>query len=128
VDSVGERRIGRGYRVSFTIGRQRSHLPLILPVNGSERFHSEALQDPAFAPGRRLSLRPQPDNPYNHNAVMVWDEGGRLHVGYVPAEYSALLADQMNQAVLVQARVVWEWLNLAEKRTHIRMLVHQGSP
>ena len=49
-------------------------------------YRLDALQDDAFAPGRRLALVPEPDNEHDPNAVGVWDDDRRLQAGYVPAE------------------------------------------
>ena len=49
-------------------------------------YRLDALQDDAFAPGRRLALVPEPDNEHDPNAIGVWDELRRLQAGYVPAE------------------------------------------
>jgi hypothetical protein len=46
----------------------------------------DALQGPAFAPGEPVKLIPEPDNPYDRNAVAVWDTHLRKHIGYVPRE------------------------------------------
>ena len=45
----------------------------------------EALASDAAAPGRSLTLRPEPDNPHDPNAVAVLLETGEP-VGYVPRE------------------------------------------
>src|SRR5664280_1320416 len=42
-----------------------------------------------FAVGSRIVLRPEPDNPYDPNAVGIWDASGEVQVGYVPATLSA---------------------------------------
>jgi hypothetical protein len=57
----------------------------VLKVAGSS-YRPEALQDDAFAPGRRLALVPEPENRHDPNAVGIWDAERRLQVGYVPAE------------------------------------------
>jgi hypothetical protein len=49
-------------------------------------YRLDAVQDDAFAPGRRLALVPEPDNEHDPNAVAVWDAEQRLQGGYVPAE------------------------------------------
>ena len=126
-DPSGHRRIGRGYRVAFTVGHEAMDRPvLVLPVNGSQRFHRTALQEPAFAPGKLLVLRPEPGNPYDPDAVAVWDAGERHHVGYVPAEQSKSIAEGMRAGSSYEARVVWEWLTLDGERTHIRMIVSRS--
>jgi hypothetical protein len=57
----------------------------VIPAAGVS-FRPEALADPSFAPGRRLALVPEPDNPHDRNAVAIWNEERTLQLGYVPAE------------------------------------------
>ena len=64
-------------------------------------YRLDALQDDAFAPGRRLALVPEPDNEHDPNAVGVWDEGLRLQAGYVPAEAARNLTAGDWQAISV---------------------------
>src|SRR5918912_1063423 len=54
-------------------------------------YRSDALQDDAFAPGRRLALVREPDNEHDPNAVAVYDAGRRMHGGYVPADVAPSL-------------------------------------
>src|SRR2546427_9588268 len=49
-------------------------------------YRIDALQDDAFAPGRRLALVPEPGNEHDPHAIGVWDEERRIQGGYVPAE------------------------------------------
>ena len=59
----------------------------VVPVAGVS-YRLDALEDDAFAAGRRLALVPEPD------AVAIWDEGRRLQAGYVPAAVARdLIAD-----------------------------------
>ena len=37
-------------------------------------YRAEALQDDAFAPGRRLALVPEPENEHDPNAVGIWND------------------------------------------------------
>jgi hypothetical protein len=53
-----------------------------------------ALQDARFHPLCGVLLRPEPDNPYDPDAVGVWDKRGTLQIGYVPADLSAGIAVQ----------------------------------
>jgi HIRAN domain len=62
-------------------------------------YRLDALQDDAFAPGRRLELLPEPDNEHDPNAVAIWDAERRLQAGYVPAETAAGLDAPAWQAV-----------------------------
>jgi len=67
-------------------------------------YRLDALQDDAFAPGRRLALVPEPDNEHDPNAIGVWDDDRRLQVGYVPAEIARELEVDDWQAV-----TLWEF-------------------
>lgn len=58
---------------------------LVLPVAGVS-YRVEALPDPSFDPGRRLTLVPEPENEHDPNAVGVWNEERTLQLGYVPRE------------------------------------------
>ena len=49
-------------------------------------YRADALQDDAFAPGRRLALVAEPENEHDPNAVAVLDADRRLQAGYVPAD------------------------------------------
>jgi hypothetical protein len=62
-------------------------------------YRMEALQDDAFAPGRRLVLAAEPDNEHDPHAVGVWDAEQRLQAGYVPAEIARQLNAEDWQAV-----------------------------
>jgi HIRAN domain len=57
----------------------------VVPVAGVT-FRPEALDDPAFEPGRRLALVPEPDNEHDPNAVGIWNEERSVQAGYVPRE------------------------------------------
>src|SRR6185437_7960862 len=64
-------------------------------------YRLDALQDAAFAPGRRLALVPEPDNEHDPNAIGVWDEHRRVQAGYVPAEIARNLGAEDWQAVSI---------------------------
>jgi HIRAN domain len=62
-------------------------------------YRLDALQDDAFAPGKRLTLRPEPDNEHDPHAIGIWDEESHLQAGYVPAETARELDPDEWQAV-----------------------------
>ena len=62
-------------------------------------YRIDALQDDAFAPGRRLALVPEPGNEHDPNAIGVWDDERRVQAGYVPAEIASELDAEEWQAV-----------------------------
>jgi hypothetical protein len=66
-------------------------------------YRADALQDDAFAPGKRLALRAEPDNEHDPNAIGIWDETGHVQAGYVPADVAAGL-----DATEWQAVSLWE--------------------
>jgi hypothetical protein len=49
-------------------------------------FRPEALDNPGFEPGRRLTLVAEPDNEHDPNAVGIWNEERTVQAGYVPRE------------------------------------------
>jgi hypothetical protein len=80
-------------------------------------YRMEALQDDAFAPGRRLALVAEPDNEHDPHAVGVWDAEQRLQAGYVPAEIARDLKPGDWQAVSL-----WEFLE-GGQRAGLRVLL-----
>ena len=62
-------------------------------------YRIDALQDDAFAPGRRLALVAEPDNEHDPHAIGVWDSERRVQAGYVPAEIARDLDAEEWQAV-----------------------------
>ena len=79
-------------------------------------YRPDELQDDAFAPGRRLALVPEPDNPHDRHAVAVWDAERRLQVGYVPAEVARELTGDE------QAVSLWEFRDEG-RRVGLRVLL-----
>jgi hypothetical protein len=87
----------------------------VIKVAGAS-YRVEELQDEAFAPGRRLALAPEPENPHDAHAIGIWDADRRLQVGYVPAEVApALTGDE-------QAVSLWEFREEG-RRVGLRVLV-----
>jgi hypothetical protein len=80
-------------------------------------YRADALQDEAFAPGRRLALVPEPENEHDPNAVGVWDRERRLQAGYVPAEVARELGGDE------QAVSLWEFRGDEGQRIGLRVLL-----
>jgi HIRAN domain-containing protein len=80
-------------------------------------YRGDALQDEAFAPGRRLALVPEPENEHDPNAVAVWDAERRLQAGYVPAEVAPELRGDE------QAVALWEFRGEDGRRIGLRILL-----
>ena len=79
-------------------------------------YRADALQDDAFAPGRRLALVREPDNEHDPNAVGIWDAERRLQAGYVPAEIAPEIRGDE------QALSLWEYRE-AGQRIGLRVLI-----
>ena len=80
-------------------------------------YRVDALQDDAFAPGRRLALVREPENEHDPNAVAVWDAECRVQVGYVPAEVApSVRGDE-------QAVALWEFRGEEGRRIGLRVLL-----
>jgi hypothetical protein len=88
----------------------------VVKLAGSS-YRLDALQDDAFAPGRRLALVREPDNEHDRNAVAVWDEGRRVQGGYVPAEIAPELRGDE------QAVSLWEFRDVEGRRVGLRVLL-----
>jgi len=113
-------RSGDGFRLRDAATEQfvRGDDPRIrvLKVAGVS-YRANALQDDAFAPGRRLALVPEPENEHDPNAIAIWDEGRRVQAGYVPAD----LARELN-AEDWQAVSLWEFVEEG-RRGGLRVLL-----
>ena len=88
----------------------------VVKVAGAS-YRADALQDEAFAPGRRLALVREPENEHDPNAVAVYDADRRLQAGYVPAEVAPELAGDE------QAVSLWEFRGEDGKRIGLRVLL-----
>ena len=87
----------------------------VVKVAGSS-YRGDALQDASFAPGRRLALVPEPENPHDPHAVGIWDADRRLQAGYVPAEIAPELRGDE------QAVSLWEFREEG-RRVGLRVLL-----
>ena len=80
-------------------------------------YRADALQDEAFAPGRRLALVREPENEHDPHAVAVYDAERRLQAGYVPAEVAPdVRGDE-------QAVALWEFRDEEGRRIGLRVLL-----
>ena len=80
---------------------------------GAARHHPEALAEDAAAPGNPLTLRREPENEHDPNAVAVHTASG-AQIGFVPREVAAEIAPQMD------AGTAWSALVLREQRASPR--------
>jgi hypothetical protein len=72
-------------------------------------FRPQALPKACFAKGSALTLRAEPSNPADPNAVAVYDGSGKTQVGYVPAELAPTIAAVMSEGVQLIGYVLREY-------------------
>ena len=122
-DDGGEVWVAGYYPVDAT-GRflSREALPddLIVTHVAGAVHRKPALESEEAAPGAPLTLRPEPDNPHDPNAVSVWDAEARAQAGYVPREQAADLAPRLAG---LEAFALWEWRDEDGRRCGLRILV-----
>jgi hypothetical protein len=66
----------------------------VCPVAGAGRHHAAALASDAAAPGAPLTLRRDPANEHDANAIMVL--AGGEQVGWVPRDVAAEIAGELD--------------------------------
>jgi hypothetical protein len=95
-------------------------------VAGAGQHHADELQSEAAAPGRPLTLRRDPDNPHDPNAIAV-DAGGE-QVGWVPRELAEELAPELDAGAEIAAVVLREQRSSPrDPRTGLTMLLAPGA-
>jgi hypothetical protein len=117
---------GRGYSVrdggralAWSSPRLADAGVVVVKVAGAS-YRLDDLQDAGFAPGSRIALRAEPENPHDPNAVGVWNEAGTAQAGYVPRELAAAVAARLGE---VEALALWEWRSADGRRFGLRILV-----
>lgn len=109
-----------GQRLQWRTLPRRAGLESINVVG--EQYYALALRDESFAPGRRVTLQRQPQNPFDSNAVAVFNSDASLQVGYLPREDAERLARALDKGVQFDAYSIWEVLD-GGRRTQIRVLL-----
>lgn len=120
---------GRGYYVERVEDSQRLRWRT-LPIRDGlysvsvvgERYRLAELQDRSFEAGCELSLKPEPDNPYDPDAVSVWNAARTLQAGYIPRDE----APRVGQLILdwnPTAYSIWETFDERSRRVALRVLL-----
>jgi hypothetical protein len=88
---------------------------IVASVAGAAQHHAQALADEeAVAPGSALTLRRDPGNAHDPNAIAVHAAGGGAQLGWVPREVAADLAAELD------AGRPWTAVALRERRSSPR--------
>ncbi|HYI44527.1 MAG TPA: HIRAN domain-containing protein [Actinomycetota bacterium] len=122
---------GRGYVLRddkglnvYEDGPELLALEAIVTKVAGVSFYSDALQDPAFAPGQPLTLIPEPDNKYDATAVGVWDASSQLMVGRIPKELCGAVGDRINAGQTLRVMSIWEWVKKpSEERVGLKIFI-----
>jgi single-stranded-DNA-specific exonuclease len=80
---------------------------VVAGVAGAARFHDDALQSDQVSPGCALTLRRDPTNEHDPNAIAVLAPGG-AQLGFVPREVAAALAGELDAGAPWSAVVLRE--------------------
>ena len=92
-----------------------------IPVSG-ESHHMNDLQNKRFRAGSEVQLLPEPDNPYDKNAIGVWDKKRRLQAGYIPKDEASRVANKLANNEISKCIIMWE-INKENQRVSIRLLL-----
>jgi hypothetical protein len=91
---------------------------VVAGVAGAARFHGDVLQSGALSPGSALTLRRDPANEHDPQAIAVLAAGDGAHgggqAGWVPREVAAAIADDLD------AGRPWSAVVLRERRDSAR--------
>ena len=69
---------------------------IVAGVAGAARFHDDVLQSDELAPGAALTLRREPANEHDANAIAVLTASG-AQAGWVPREVAAQIAPALDE-------------------------------
>ena len=86
---------------------------IVAGVAGAARFHDDVLQSAQAAPGCALTLRRDPANEHDPNAIAVLTAGGE-QLGWVPRDVAAQVAPRLD------AGEAWAAVVLRERRASPR--------
>ena len=80
------------------------------------------LQDDSFRPGQELALVPEPENPYDPNAIAVWNADRTFQAGYIPANEAVRIGKKLADG---QHRCysMWEMFDANGRRVSLRILL-----
>ncbi len=112
---------GRGQYFAVLGGHVSKSRVLYCKIAGAQHYPG-ALQETRFSPGAVVMLRPEPVNPYDENAVGVWDRSGSVQVGYIPAEHSEAVGSRIFAGERLVAFVIREIRR--ESRSGLRAALH----
>jgi hypothetical protein len=122
---------GQGYYVRRSDGKRlhweslpRTEGLEAVPVAGTS-YRLKDIQGDGFTPGKPVLLRPEPDNPHDPNAISVWDAGGRIQAGFIPAKDAKRIGKKLEN--VERAIVMWETRKASERVALRLLLINRGA-
>lgn len=95
----------------------------VTPVAGAAAHHRAVLESAGADPGAPLTLRREPGNPHDPNAIAV-DTAGGEQLGWVPRELAAELAARLDAGEAHAAVALREWrASPRDPRDGVAMLI-----
>lgn len=85
--------------------------------------YPKTLQHKSFAPGNQITLKPEPDNPHDPDAIAVYDQSGKHHIGYLYREDCPRIHEKMKEGFGCIS--MWETVK-QRKRVGLRILFIEG--
>lgn len=89
---------------------------LILPVAGVG-YRGKAPQHSCFEPGQPVLIMPEPDNPYDSDALAIVSANQQRQLGYVRRDDQANVQTLMGSGEPMRAAVIWQWRDDSGQRT-----------
>lgn len=80
--------------------------PFIAPVNGATQYQ-DAIRK--VRPGDTFTIRREPDNPYDPNALAIYHDKAHALVGYLPAPLAARIEDDLLAAEVAEIYTRGTW-------------------
>jgi hypothetical protein len=96
-----------------------------LEVSGTQH-RLKNIQDNSFQLGQPLSLVPEPDNPYDENAIAVFNADKTLQAGYIPKDQTKRLLKKINK-MDYGCVVMWEKINSGKRKNMRILIVEEGA-
>jgi hypothetical protein len=72
------------------------------------RHYDAAIADPRITPGITVELRPEPNNPYDSDAVGVWETIDGTQLGHIPADVCCDVSARIRAGEQLEGYVVRE--------------------
>jgi len=96
--------LGGGLQARQGLPIQGRRIPLQESPLAGFQYHRALGVWPFLCPGEALSLRREPANPYDPNAIGVWFKNE--HLGYVPRRENRTLAQLLDRGERLEAQIV----------------------